>query len=267
MLKLQIGRLTHLWRRSPFSNSFTRGGLHKITSQYYSTSLRSPSGAARAPRASTSRQDARTLPNNTSPSARRARRAYPPAAFKFINDATGFLETTQENRDWLRRTGISHDVGLMGPISDRNLSQVATKFACNVAYSAEWIIHPKDILHLAPRGSPLMQEMQRRYELKMHRESLWINATCTGDHKPVVKLMMKRRLKGSIHRALEAAGFDEFGRNKGPDAETHGIRGTISIHIYNPLKGLDLQAAEFGEAIVKALKQIANKTTRGSDRR
>ena len=185
------------------------------------------------------------------------KRIIPEPVRKFIDVKTGAFQTSRESREFLIANGISHDNGELYAMGNANLDEISTRFSASVNFSPRHIVHPFDLRYFSLHGHPLSSMQRTKYARKCQEEALWIQVTCFGDQAAVVRNTMKRRLKGTLQRALMRRGYDAYGHS------SHRVlRGTLGIHINEVMRGANLPSDLFGEAVVDALEEHVGRKTR-----
>ncbi|CAG9940740.1 unnamed protein product [Clonostachys rosea f. rosea IK726] len=181
---------------------------------------------------------------------------YIPEECKTFYFPDGRLWTTPENTQFLSRYGIEHDVALATvPAMDPEMRQVAQKFKATLSFSPRHIIDPFYVKYLDPRGHPLGASQKAKWARWSEERPLWLICSVNGGPKRVVRLRAMRRVRHALYTALEEKGYDKYGNRKG-----RRIKGTLRIHLNQPLEAVSIPSHEFGPPLVKLLEKLTSQT-------
>lgn len=165
----------------------------------------------------------------------------------------GQLFTTRENADFLRRYDLGHDTAKMTFLPHYAESRALYKeLGVWMLFSHQHVIPTRDLRYFDPRGHPLAHANMARLAHQAQTQPLWLMTTCVQGPKAVVRLSAQRGLRSRIWQALEAQGYDKYGRSTSrskPD-----LRGTLWIHIREALETVTHSKDKFGELIVRQLE-------------
>uniref|UniRef100_A0A0B7K327 Uncharacterized protein n=1 Tax=Bionectria ochroleuca TaxID=29856 RepID=A0A0B7K327_BIOOC len=165
---------------------------------------------------------------------------YIPEECKTFYFPDGRLWTTPENTQFLSRYGIEHDVALATvPAMDPEMRQVAQKFKATLSFSPRHIIDP----------------FYAKWARWSEERPLWLICSVNGGPKRVVRLRAMRRVRHALYTALEEKGYDKYGNRKG-----RRIKGTLRIHLNQPLEAVSIPSHEFGPPLVKLLEKLTSQT-------
>lgn len=210
-----------------------------------------PSSATSSPICVTS--SAHSTASFTSSSALQARRLIPTNCSPFYF-RDGKLNTTKDNALFLAEHDISHDNGESTQLNAaKGIKSLSVKFGIEVRFSPRHIISPYHLDFLDPRGHPMAPSMRERYAIKAQTQPLWVIMTASSATKAVVRLTAQRRLRASLYKALEAKGYDRYGKGKNGD-----VTGTLDVFVRDPMRAVSVQEdGTFGRCIVRELEKVS----------
>jgi hypothetical protein len=165
---------------------------------------------------------------------------------------SGQLYTTAENVDFLKRYDLGYDTAKMAFLP--HYAETRTLFkelGVWMLFSRQHVLSTRDLRYLDPRGHPLAYANLARLAHEAQTQPLWIMTTCVQGPKAVVRISAQRALRSNIWQALEAQGYDKYGRSSGRKPD---LRGTLWINIREALETVTHSKGRFGELIVRQLE-------------
>lgn len=163
----------------------------------------------------------------------------------------GRLSTTQENMDFLAKYDLEHDTSKFIYLKKNSeMKTIASEFGVTLMFCPRHLIQPHHLKYFDPRGHPLAGVQRARLASMAETQPLWLMTNCVGGPKATVRITATRRLRSSLYTALQAKGYDKFG--KGADRE---LKGTLLISLQNPAKAVLQQMDRFGPALVRQLEE------------
>lgn len=213
--------------------------------------------SSKANAAESQRRNSRKAGATSAPQARATiKRFVPLEAHKFFKN-DGQLTTSAENVSFFKRyTNVDPDHGKCVPLQGGpELRDVLKKYAVKAAFSPRHIIHPHHLFYFNPAGHPFMSAVRAKYARKTMEEPLWAITVGTMTGSTVASVLPRRRIKGSVFRALGEMGY------KNGVAEGKEIRGTLWLMLNDPLKTAQLEAEEFGKVVAAVLDERYSRRT------
>ncbi|KAL1843926.1 hypothetical protein VTJ49DRAFT_6869 [Mycothermus thermophilus] len=167
-----------------------------------------------------------------------------------------------------------HSIALPG-VERLLAGQNYQKFPLRVLVAPHHILNFYDLRYLDQREDPLTDKILDFYETKKRENPhLWTyvqGKASAEEHKVVVRHASERRARAALFRALDAAGYDKFGKSK--DGSKVSLRGTFRILILKPKEALQVEFDElveyFGKLLGNATRQLTlpqprHRTSQGS---
>lgn len=176
----------------------------------------------------------------------------------------GKLLTTLEHKDFLERYNLEHDSASGFFLSSPALARMTSTLGFSVAYCPRQLINPVDLKYFNPRSHALADANLARIAHMAQTEPLWLATSCASVSKAIVRLTARRTLRSEIRKALEADGYDKYGKSTTPGKED--LWGTISIHITNPVKIVTASLDTFGPAVLALIKSNQRRTRQPPNR-
>ncbi|KAF4124583.1 hypothetical protein GMORB2_5249 [Geosmithia morbida] len=176
----------------------------------------------------------------------------------------GQLQTTQANVDFLQRHNITHDNAVAHASPHHRNSPhrgLFNRLGVAVNFTGAHLISPYDLHFLDPRGHAMASKQRQRYGDMSRHQPLWLITTCTGGARAVVRHTIQQRLRAALYLALQARGYDRFGRGSTTAANAAArakrpIVGTLWIHVRDPIRAVSSEVSKeaFGRAVVDLLE-------------
>lgn len=154
--------------------------------------------------------------------------------------------------DFIARYGIEWDSGKMWYCNHF----VAGQMGVSPRFCDRHVLPPKDQKYMNPAGHPMRQPWLDKMAHRVLTEPLWVQTSVTQDVSAVVRIKTARWLKSRLYAALEARGYDKYGRAV-EGSGRKDLKGTFWLHIAEPLKVWNhLGREEFGPAMVRHLEWL-----------
>lgn len=182
---------------------------------------------------------------------RRYCKTYIPEEAKSFMRPDGLLYTTATNRDFLARYNLEWDSGKMffmgGPLF--------AKMGILLRFTYGHMVSMYDLKYLNPAGHPMQEPWMATTAHMAQTQPLWCWATVANEAWAVVRHTAGRGLRSRLYKALEAGGYDMYGKAKG--SRKHDLKGTLWMHIGDPTAAVSsMDKDDFGPALVQELEKL-----------
>lgn len=166
----------------------------------------------------------------------------------------GCLYTSTQVKDFLTLCDLDWDTSKMWYIDRSPDSSLFTRLGVSPRFTGRHMVAGKDLKFLNPAGHPLQDAWMATAAHEARTRPLWVWATVPGDAKAVVRQSATRGLKSLLWSALEASGYDMHGR-AAQGSGKRDLKGTLWMHVVDPLKVFGEGRDRFGIAMVQELER------------